>query len=503
MDSRDISIGKRLLLSNFIMIFIPVAFTLVVSIAIFLGLHFGNINRAALISFIWPESSGPTLSVQFELSRLCVRADQYDGDMKPLFQSGDHLEDQGLRVAIWKDGRFLYVTNGTDGQETMDNVQRKVPAQSTASWVWSDQGIDFSYVSTKTGIVLAVTGNVPLHSHTRVLNLHTKDILKVAFYVLTIATVILTICVGLYLARKLSRQIVQPLEELRDIAGDISRGNLEHPVTVKGHDEISDTCRSFENMRLQLKAAGELRDKYDRNRKELIAGISHDLATPLTRIEGYASGLKDGIADTAEKRRHYVAMILDTSKMMTRLVRTLFLFSKFDLGQVEFCWENVDLCGYLEDYTGEQAEHFRHQGLDISYKASVDEAVVAMDRIHFQRVVENIIGNSVKYKDGDEGHLAISLDAAGDGAVRLTFADDGRGVGENDLPKLFDSFYRTDKARSNVAKGSGLGLAVAKQIIDEMKGKIWAEQTQPKGLTICIELPVQKEGNHHEAYTDH
>ena len=306
MDSRDISIGKRLLLSNFIMIFIPVAFTLVVSIAIFLGLQFGNINRAALISFIWPESSGPTLSVQFELSRLCVRADQYDGDMKPLFQSGDHLEDQGLRVAIWKDGRFLYVTNGTDGQETMDNVQRKVPAQSTASWVWSDQGIDFSYVSTKTGIVLAVTGNVPLHSHTRVLNLHTKDILKVAFYVLTIATVILTICVGLYLARKLSRQIVQPLEELRDIAGDISRGNLEHPVTVKGHDEISDTCRSFENMRLQLKAAGELRDKYDRNRKELIAGISHDLATPLTRIEGYASGLKDGIADTAEKRRHYV-----------------------------------------------------------------------------------------------------------------------------------------------------------------------------------------------------
>ena len=189
--------------------------------------------------------------------------------------------------------------------------------------------------------------------------------------------------------------------------------------------------------------------------------------------------------------------------MMTRLVRTLFLFSKFDLGQVEFCWENVDLCGYLEDYTGEQAEHFRHQGLDISYKASVDEAVVAMDRTHFQRVVENIIGNSVKYKDGDEGHLAISLDAAGDGAVRLTFADDGRGVGKNDLPKLFDSFYRTDKARSNVAKGSGLGLAVAKQIIDEMKGKIWAEQTQPKGLTICIELPVQKEGNHHEAYTDH
>lgn len=502
MNLRDIPIGKRLLLSNFVMIAIPVAFTLVVSIAIFLVLHFGNINRAAAISFLWPESNGPTLSVQFELSRLCVRADWYTGGMGRLMQTSDHLEDQGLTVAISQKGQILYATEHTDPWATIGEAYRRSPG-SGAALNWSDEGIAFHYTSPETGVAVAVIGPVQLRKHGGIWDLSSKNIVKVAFVVLAILAVLVTIAVGLFLARLLARQIVRPVEEMRNIAEDISRGNLDHPVVAEGNDEISQTCRAFETMRRELKASREMRDAYDKNRKELIAGISHDLATPLTRIEGYASGLRDGIANTPEKRGHYLAMIIDTSKMMTRLVRTLFLFSKFDLGQVEFCWENVDLCGYLEDYTGEQAEHFRHQGLDISYKASVDEAVVAMDRTHFQRVVENIIGNSVKYKDGDEGHLAISLDAAGDGAVRLTFADDGRGVGENDLPKLFDSFYRTDKARSNVAKGSGLGLAVAKQIIDEMKGKIWAEQTQPKGLTICIELPVQKEGNHHEAYTDH
>ena len=493
MNLRDIPIGKRLLLSNFVMIAIPVAFMLVVTIALFLGLRFGNINRTAAISFLWPESNGPTLAVNFELSRLSLRADWYDGSMNLLMQASDHLEDQGLHVAISQQGHILYATEHTDPWITISEAYQRSPG-SGAALAWSDEGISFHYVSPKTGIALAVVGPVQLRNHEGIWDISSKNIVKIAFVILVILAALVTIAVGLVLSHVLARQIVRPVEEMRDIAENISRGHLDHPVVVEGSDEISQTCRSFETMRRQLKASQELRDDYDKKRKEFIAGISHDLATPLTRIEGYASGLRDGIANTPEKRGHYLDMIIDTSKMMTRLVRMLFLFSKFDLGQVEFCWEDVDLCSYLEDYTGVLAEHFHSQGLDISYKASVDKAVVAMDRIHFQRVMENIIGNSVKYKDGDEGHLDISLDAAGDDAVRLTFADDGRGTGTDDLPKLFDLFYRTDKARSNVAGGSGLGLAVVKQIIDEMKGAIWAEQTQPKGLTICIELPVRKEG---------
>lgn len=501
MNARDIPIGKRLLLSNFVMIGIPVAFTLIVSIAIFLGLQFGNINRMALISFIWPENGGPEMSIQFELSRLCVRADQYDGNMRTLMQSSDHLEDQGLTVAIYKGDTFLYATAGTDGTQTIRDVKQAVPSEQEA-WVWSGSGIDFSYISPETGVAVAVTGSVPMRTHTELLNLRSKDILKIAFYGLTLATIMLTICVGLYLARSLSRQIVRPLEEMRNIAGDISRGNLEHPVVAAGNDEISDMCRAFEHMRVQLKTAGELRDKYDKNRKELIAGISHDLATPLTRIEGYACGLRDGIANTPEKRSHYLAMIIDTSKMMARLVQTLFLFSKFDLGQVEFVWERVDVCPYLSDYVSELSDHFLSQGLDVSFDNQIGQAEIFMDRTHFQRVVENIIGNSIKYKDHETGHLCITAAPGDDQWVRISFADDGIGVLDSNLSKLFDSFYRTDRARSNVSKGSGLGLAVAKQIIEAMGGRIWAARTIPKGLTICIELPIATKGNEYETNTN-
>ncbi|SHJ88089.1 sensor histidine kinase [Megasphaera elsdenii] len=112
-----------------------------------------------------------------------------------------------------------------------------------------------------------------------------------------------------------------------------------------------------------------------------------------------------------------------------------------------------------------------------------------MDRQQFQRVLENIIGNSLKYKDQAVGHLTLTLTDSEEGSYLLSFADDGCGVDDSELPKLFESFYRTDKARTNVAKGSGLGLAVVQQIVQAMKGQIWAQATVPKGLTICITLP--------------
>lgn len=487
MKLRDWPLRKRLLFSNFIMIFIPVLFTAVVSMAIFLALQFGNINRANIISFIWPES-GQNLSIQFELSRLRVRADQYHGDMGRLLQAADHLEDQGLNVSIWRDKEDLYDTAGIDKMYLRQQVMAG-HRQGHADFNWTGEGLRFYYISPHTDIHLAVAGAVPSYPENEYIDLSSKDILKIAFYVLTILTILLTILVGLKLSRWMAGQIVDPVERLRNMADAISQGDLDHPVPILSRDEIGDTCQAFEKMRLQLRAARDTRKKYDQNRKELLAGISHDLSTPLTKIEGYASGIRDGIANTPEKEAHYLDMIVDTSHHMASLVRTLFLFSKLDLGQVPFHWERVDVCAYIKDYISEQAGPFREQGLDITFQSPLDQAFIAMDRQQFQRVLENIIGNSLKYKDQTVGHLTLTLTDSGEGSYLLSFADDGCGVDDSELPKLFESFYRTDKARTNVAKGSGLGLAVVQQIVQAMKGQIWAQATVPKGLTICITLP--------------
>lgn len=487
MQLRDWPLRKRLLFSNFIMIFIPVLFTGLVSIVILLGLQFGNINRAGIISFIWPES-GQNMSIQFELSRLRVRADRYDGNVAPLLLVADHLEDQGLNVSIWKDGQDLYDTAGIDRDYLRRQVTTGEP-KGHADFSWNGKGLRFYYVSPHTDVHLAVSGAVPLYPESEYIDLSSKDILKLAFYVLAVFAVLLTVAVGIALSRWMARQIVEPVERMRDMADAISRGDLDHPVPILSRDEIGDTCQSFEQMRLQLRAARDTREKFDQNRKELLAGISHDLSTPLTKIEGYASGIIDGIANTPEKRRHYLAMIQDTSRHMAKLVQTLFLFSKLDLGQIAFEWETVDIKAYVADYVGEQGPLYEQQGLAVAFTSSLDEAVVRLDRVQFQRVLENILSNSLKYKDQDKGEVAVSLEADGDRGYLLTFADNGRGVDEADLTNIFESFYRTDKARSDTAKGSGLGLSVVQQIVRAMGGTIWACPTEPKGLTICIRLP--------------
>ena len=488
----DWAIRKRLLFSNFIMFFIPAVVFILASISIFLLLQFGNINRTAIISFIWPES-GPSLAIQFEISRIYVGADTYNGSMNELRKVSDHLEDQGLQVAICRGGEMLYETQGTDGRDIIAQVRQKIPA-GNATLLWSQQGVSYYYVSHRSGLQVAVTGKAPIYPDDGYIDLSTKQILKIAFVALIGFILVLTIFIGLYLSRWMAGQIIEPLKSLRNMAENVSQGNLDQPVSTDMRDEVGDTCRAFEKMRQQLKAGREMQEKYERSRQELIVGISHDLATPLTKIEGYACGLIDGIANTPKKQNQYLHMILETAEMMSRLVQTLFLFSKFNLGKIEFHWELADVCSYLSNYVDEQKEYFRKRGLDISYTATVTKAVVRMDRIQFQRVVENIIENSIKYKEADVGRLQISVAPGRDGAVRLAWADDGCGVSPEELPHLFDSFYRTDKARTDVAKGSGLGLAVVKQIVEEMKGKIWAEQTEPKGLTICIELPLQEGG---------
>ena len=167
------------------------------------------------------------------------------------------------------------------------------------------------------------------------------------------------------------------------------------------------------------------------------------------------------------------------------------MFSKLDLGRIPFNFENVPLKYYFTDFYNEQKPLLAEKNINLTMEMNLsneDEGLVSIDRIQFQRVIDNLISNSSKYSNRDNVDINIRLEALND-SVRITFADNGPGVPTEDLPKLFDSFYRTDQARSNVSKGSGLGLAITKRIIDGMNGKIWAENRPAGGLTIIIQLP--------------
>ena len=147
---------------------------------------------------------------------------------------------------------------------------------------------------------------------------------------------------------------------------------------------------------------------------------------------------------------------------------------------------------YFEDVIGETAMALAEQGVTLTLRGDKSTAAVAIDRNQFRRVVENLLTNCVKYKTTPQADVDIVIAEEGESVV-VSFVDHGVGVPAESLPKLFDSFYRTDAARTDVKKGSGLGLAIAKQIIESLHGSIWAEETKGGGLTISMRLPIAKE----------
>ena len=488
---KDLPIRKRLLAANYLMILTPVLCFMLLSVGIFWIFGMKNLNRSSVLSFIWPES-GPTLSIQFELTRLRVRSDHYDPDKpRPLLLVSDHLEDQGLRVLLEQNGQPFYVTEGQQPDEIRTSTLQQVP-EGRGGISWGKKGVAFYYHSLQTGVECYVIGADPLVESDDRFSMYSKELFKGSFIGAFLLVMLAAALVGLALSRLMAVQLLKPLGKLRQVASQVSRGDLDTPVKADSRDEIGDTLRAFELTRQELRHARERREQYDRSRKEMLAGIAHDLATPLTKIQGYASGLQDGIADTPEKQQRYLQKILETTESMAKLNQTLFLFSKLDLDQVPFQWETVDLCRYLADYVEEQRDHWAQNGLQIVLESTLDCAPVRMDRDQFARVLDNLLSNSWKYKTEKTGKACFRLTSSGLGRVRLELADNGSGVAPDQLDRIFESFYRTDRARSHVAAGSGLGLAVVRKIVETMKGKIWAEANEPQGLKICMEFSLEE-----------
>lgn len=487
---RDISLRKRMMLTNFLMVFIPVVWLTILGGVIFAGLQFTGTVRQSELALLWPEK-GSSMSISYAVSSLRMKVESEESlKLEDVFEECLILEKHGIQTVIVADGRLLYITDGANEKDIRQLVQKQC-GDAASAMSWNNEDFAFIYSSPRRDTVIWAAGHMPFVTSYDADDA-LEDVLEIVLFAVLVLSIIVIIWLGLYLSRLLSRQIIEPLAELRKAAAEIQQGNFEYPLVVPAQDELGQTCRDFDDMRKELRKVREERQKYEQNRKELIAGISHDLATPLTLLKGYASGIREGIARTPEKQRQYVDKIYDTACAMERLVDSLFLFSKLDLGRIPFSLEIVPIYRYFEDVIGETAMTLAEQGVTLTLQGHKSAAAVAIDRNQFRRVVENLLTNCVKYKTAPKADVEIVIAEDGESVV-VSFVDHGAGVPAESLPKLFDSFYRTDAARTDVKKGSGLGLAIAKQIIESLHGSIWAEETKGGGLTISMRLPIAKE----------
>ena len=287
--------------------------------------------------------------------------------------------------------------------------------------------------------------------------------------------------------------ISTPLKKLKVATQNIKEGNLDFVLDAEGDDEISELCRDFEEMRQRLRESTEEKIQYDKENKELISNIAHDLKTPITALKGYAEGIIDGVADTPEKMDRYIRTIYNKANDMDRLINELTFYSKIDTNRIPYTFNKINVCDYFDDCIEEVGLDLESKNIDLSYFNSVEKDVLIIaDAEQLKRVINNIVGNSIKYMDKPKGYISIRVKDVGD-FIQVEIEDNGRGIAAKDLPAIFDRFFRADASRNSSKGGSGIGLSIVRKIIEDHGGKIWANSKLGCGTIMYFVLRKYQE----------
>lgn len=305
--------------------------------------------------------------------------------------------------------------------------------------------------------------------------------------------VILLICVVI-VRRYVYKEIVRPISELNVAMKKIAEGNLDYRMENKYGSEMGEVFNNYEEMRLKLKeSTTEMMENEEHNR-ELVSNISHDLKTPITSIKGYVEGIMDGVADTPEKMDRYIKTIYNKANDMDRLINELTIYSKIDNNRILYNFQRINVSDYFGDCVDEVGLDLESKNIKLNFDNLIpDDTMVIADPEQMKRVINNIIGNSIKYMDKDltkeQGMIEIRLLDDID-SIRIEIEDNGRGIAARDLGRIFERFYRTDASRNSSRGGSGIGLSIVKKIIEDHGGYIWA--TSKEGEGTCMHFVLRK-----------
>ena len=336
-------------------------------------------------------------------------------------------------------------------------------SQTQARHMQQSSSVDSEQDESSNGMVY----NISLaQSSSSQVKLMAKDMILTA----TIILVFTALSVGLWIYRS----IAIPMVKLKKATQNIKEGNLDFVLEVEGKDEFAQLCQDFEEMRKRLKESTEEKILMDKENKELISNISHDLKTPITAVKGYVEGIMDGVADTPEKMDRYVRTIYNKTNEMDHLINELTFYSKIDTNRIPYTFSKLNVEDYFSDCAEELGLEMETRGIELVYANYVEKDVqVIADGEQIRRVIHNIVSNAIKYMEKPRGIIQLRVKDVGD-FIQVEIEDNGKGIAAKDLPYIFDRFYRTDVSRNSSKGGSGIGLSIVKKIMEDHGGKVWA-----------------------------
>lgn len=302
------------------------------------------------------------------------------------------------------------------------------------------------------------------------------------------------LCIGVLLLMsqiftgRLAEHIMEPLDVLEEGAGRIRANNLNEEIVCHGDLEFQNVCASFNDMQLHLLEEKEKNRKYEKARTDMIAGISHDLRTPLTAVRGSIKGVLDGVAATPELQEKFLRAAYKRTGDMSGLLDQLFYLSRMETGNVPLDLKKTELNSFLLEYAESKKDLLKPEEAHLEAKGMDQELWVYLDQSQFLRVLDNLLGNSLKYAEVAPIQMKIALERS-QGGVRIIFSDNGVGIDPEKLPNVFEEFYRGDESR-NRKEGNGLGLYIVKYLLEAMGGNVQAKSEN--GFAVLMDLPLAK-----------
>lgn len=288
----------------------------------------------------------------------------------------------------------------------------------------------------------------------------------------------------------LSRRVIRYLEEITFGIQEIAKGNFSHPIKKRSSDELGIVAENINRMALQLQSSIEEEREAERTKNNLITGVSHDLRTPLTSILGFLEYIENDRYKDEVELRHYVNIAYEKSLSLKQLIDDLFEYTRINNADFPLQFAELNISHFLKQLAEEFVPILTAKGMDYKIMTDDPRLFVFADGDELVRAYENIMSNAIRY--GRKGTtITIDIQGANDEVI-VSIINDGESIPNQDLPYIFERFYRVEKSRSQQTGGTGLGLAITKSIIERHGGHISA-RSNAKHTTFETCLPLRKQ----------
>lgn len=375
-------------------------------------------------------------------------------------------------------GRYETMENHRDRQEIRDAIESGYGESSRASETLGNQYLYVAASLINHGELICVTRVA--------MEIDTVHLVGRFLIDASLASAAVGILIAIVLSIVFAGRITKPIRVIVEGAEKISRGDYGQRIEVHTGDELEELGETINNMSGKLALAVEEMEKAETIRKEFVANVTHELKTPLTSISGFVETLQDGADENPEIRRKFLDIIAVESSRLKRLINDILVISDIESGREINTDKDVNVREVIEEivrFLQPQIEE-KHIAVEQEYAY---EIYVGGSRDRFKQMMLNLIENAVKYSD-EGGAVWIRAKKGGD-KILLSVEDNGQGIAQEDLPRVFERFYRVEKSRSQKAGGTGLGLSIVKHIAALFGGEVKVESELGKGTVFTVVLP--------------